>query len=186
VTENDWIRGSILFKAPLVFTLPARKNDAETDTIKMDDEEARRRMREDAQNAKLTISLENNLPLGFTVTLIFSKRPQDGGKNLYNLLSLPAVPEGVLLDTLILPLGTLGGGSPRTVVQPGKTSFSITLTKKDFQVFDSPEVYHGMRVEFPGTQGSMVKVRPDDYITMHAALEFLGRADFEDKKGGAP
>jgi hypothetical protein len=184
VTEKDSIRGSILFKAPLVFSLPARKNDVEPDTIEMKDEEARRRMREDAQNAKLTISLENSLPVGFTVYLLFSKRQQDGGKNLYNILALPSVPEGAMVDTLNLPIGTLGGGSPRTVSQPGITSFSITLTKKDFQIFDSPQVYQGMRIEFPGTQGSMVKVRPDDYITMHAAVEFSGRADFEDKKEG--
>jgi hypothetical protein len=184
VTEKDSIKGSILFKAPLVFTLPARKNDVDTDTLEIKDENTRERIRTDATSAKLTVLIENSLPLGFKVYILFSKRPQDGGKNLYNILALPAVPEGALVETLILPLGTLGVVSPRTVTGPGKASFSISLAQKDFQVFDSPQVYQGMRIEFDGTQGSMVKVRPDDYINTKAALEFSGRADFKDKKKG--
>ncbi len=184
VSENDSIKGGILFKAPLVFSLPARKNDSDVDTIKIDDEEARERIRTDATDARLTVSLENSLPIGFKVYLLFSKRPQDGGKNLYNLLSSPTVPDGASVDSLILPLGTLGGGTPRTVDQPGKATFSITFNQKKIQVFDSPQVYQGVRIVFDGTQGSMVKVRPDDYIFMKAALEFSGRVDFEDKEKG--
>jgi hypothetical protein len=184
VSQIDSIKGSILFKAPLVFSLPARRNDSDVDTIKIEDEEARERIRTDATDARLTVTLENSIPLGFKVYLLFSKRPQDGGKNLYNLLSSPTVPDSASVDSLILPLGILGGGTPRTVTQPGKTAFSIAFNQKKIQVFDSPQVYQGVRIVFDGTQGSMVKVRPDDYIYLKAALEFSGRVDFKDKENG--
>jgi len=183
VTEKDEMAGSILFKAPLVFTLPSRTNDAEVDTIKME-EDARENIRKNAEKGKLTIDLKNNLPVGFSVYVLFSKRPQDAGQSLYNVLNLPQIPEGVMVDTLILPLGTLSSGTPGVVTQPGVRSFSITLPKKEIDVFDAPEVYQGLRIVFPGTQGKMIKIRPDDYIEMHAVLEFSYRMDFEDEEKG--
>lgn len=185
VTERDSVSGSILFRVPLVFTLPSRKNDVKVDTIEIKDEETRIRIREDAYNAKLTIDLENSLPVGFTLYFLFSKRPQDAGDNLYNVLNLSAIPEGVLVDTLFLPLGLLDNGSPASIAEPGKKSFSISLSQKDIQVFDSPQVFSGVRIDFTGTQGKMVKVRPGDYIYLKASMDFLVRADFEEKtKGG--
>ena len=159
VSDTDTVVGSILFSAPLVFTLPAQTNTSEVDSIEID-EDARERVRDNLLEGNLNSEIENHLPLGASVTVFFSSTRRDS--TLYDHPDLTIGPLGVTAAPT--------SGSPGLVSGAVTSDLVVTLTKDQLRLFEQPKVYQGIRFEFSGTGGQMVRIRPSDYIGVRASV----------------
>jgi hypothetical protein len=179
IHRDDKVKATVHFEAPLIFTLPPVTNKSEVDTIKID-KDARKRIQKNMLEAMLIFEVENHVPLGFRLDAYFSNTR--GDSTLYD------APNHQLVRTLFIQLPDDISGSPGTVRQFSVSMDTLGLSKSrgDLDVFDSPNVFFGLRFTFPGTD-DMVKVRPEDYIRMRARIEATVNTDFEkddQEKGG--
>ncbi|MBN2200632.1 hypothetical protein JW777_01620 [bacterium] len=173
ITRNDSVDAVVRIHAPLVFSLPAKTNDTDPDTIQME-KDGREFVRRNLGEAFLIFDLLNHIPIGASASFYFSKTR--GGDDLY------AHPDILKTITLAKPQTAPASGTalnPGLVTSPALSTVSIGLDSTEVNVFDHPEVYWGMRLDFPGT-GGMVKVRADDWIRVQCRIEALVRVDFED------
>ena len=159
VNDTDTVVGRILFSAPLVFTLPAQTNTSEVDTLDID-EDARERIRDNLLSGSLNSEIDNHLPLGASVTLFFSSTRADS--TLYDHPDLTIGP----LNVASAPTS----GNPGLVTGAVTSDLVVTLTKDQLELFEQPKVYQGIRFEFSGTGGQMVRIRPSDYIGVRASV----------------
>jgi hypothetical protein len=182
VSKYDSIRTHIRLSTPLIFSLPARANISDVDTIKID-EDARDnidKLQKDSLHATLVFSIDNAVPLGGEVSFYFSKSISD--TILYHY---PDLTETMTLDS------AMTGKDPsdprfRIAIASSSKENTISLQNKDLKIFKSPLVFWQWQIRFFGTSG-MVKVRPQDWIRVRCRIEADGRTDFEDwdeKKGG--
>lgn len=172
ISKDDSIRVTSHIRAPLIFSLPAKQNRTKVDTIEME-KDAREFIRDNLTSAALVFEIENHLPIGASVGFYFSR--MRGDSLIYDY------PE--LVKTIgLTPAPT--HKSPGTVTDPGWVihsvldTISFSLSKQEAQVFDAPEVYMGVRLTFPGTNG-VVKIRASDWIWIRCRIEANVRADFE-------
>jgi len=181
INKDDLVKASIHLEAPLIFKLPSATNTSKVDTIKIE-EDAREKIQKNALDAKLVFEIENAVPLGAAVSFCFSKSRSDTllykNADLIKTISLDSA------RTRIDPTDP----NVRIVSQASTNDISFDLSKAELKVFESPKVFWQRRITFYGTS-SMVKVRPEDYIHVHARIETTINTDFEkeDKqKGGGP
>jgi hypothetical protein len=183
VSSEDSIETRIQLKAPLIFSLPARTNETEPDTIEMKGD--RDFVDKNLKEAGLTFHIENHIPFGVEVVFFFDSTRSEGA--LYDMT--PANQSGFSKTiTLKRPVTSPVSGTadhPGLVTSASINDISVALDSTEIKVFDNPEIFWGMQLKFPGTNG-MVKVRADDWIRVQCRVEALIRADFEedDEKGG--
>jgi hypothetical protein len=176
ITRDDSVETRIRIHAPLVFALPAKTNEAEPDTIEMKDD-GRDFAGKNLLGAALTFDIQNHIPLGAKASFYFSRSLGDA--------SLYARPDLEKTVTLTKPQTSPASGTalnPGLVTSASLNTVLIRLDSTEIKIFDSPEVYWGMRLEFPGT-GGMVKVRADDWIRVQCRIEAQIRVDFEGEDG---
>ncbi|MFH1941275.1 MAG: hypothetical protein ABIL68_04160, partial [bacterium] len=158
VSADDPISGNVVFRAPLIVTLPSHTAKAEVDTLEFD-EDIRDRIRENLMEIGILADIENHLPISAQVSILFSK--SRGDSTLYDFPDLVIGPIGLNPATL--------AGDPAVVTQPALNPWNQTLTKQaDISLFEEEKLYYGLRFIFNGTQGQMAKVRPQDYLKIHA------------------
>lgn len=177
ISKEDSIRVTSHVQAPFIFSLPAKESKTEVDTIEMG-KGAREFIRDNLNSASLVFEVENHLPIGASVNFYFSNTRGDSTIYLNPELLKTIGLRPALLTT---NLGTVM--SPGIVKDSVLDMISFSLSKKEVQVFDAPEVYMGVQFNFPGTQG-MVKIRPGDWIKVRCRIEADILADFEKEKGG--
>jgi hypothetical protein len=174
ITEWDELSGKILFKAPMIFSLPDTVIDADVDTLDID-KDARDQF-DNINYASLVTQVGNHLPIGFSISVYFSNTV--GDKNIYGNYALKR-------DLTVKPAPV--SGNPGVVTAEADTSSDFKMEKNDWKVFQNPVVYQGIRIKFPGTAKKMVRIRPTDYIRVRTRVEASVRTDFEkddDSKGG--
>ncbi len=175
ITRDDSVSAAIRIHAPLVFSLPAKTNDTDPDTIVMEKDD-REFVRRNLGEASLVLDLLNHIPIGASVSLYFSGTR--GGDELY------AHPDFLKTVALAKPQTAPVSGTalnPGLVTSPALSTISIGLDSAEVEVFDHPEVFWGMRLEFPGT-GGMVKVRADDWIRVQCRIRALVTVDLEEEE----
>lgn len=169
ITEWDELSGKILFKAPMIFTLPDTVIETDVDTLKIE-KDARDQFK-NIHYASLVTQVGNHLPLGFTLSVFFSN--SIGDKGIYQN------PSSLKKDMVINPAPV--SGSPGVVTQEAGSTFNLSLNKEEWKVFQDSVVYQGIRIVFPGTSKQMVRIRPTDYIYAKTRAEASIRTDFEKK-----
>ncbi|MDM7925124.1 MAG: hypothetical protein QUS35_03810 [bacterium] len=175
ITRNDSVSAAIRIHAPLVFSLPAKTNDTDPDTIEME-KDGREFVRGNLGEAFLILDLLNHIPIGASASFYFSGTR--GGDDLY------VHPDIVKTAALTKPQTAPASGTalnPGLVTSPALSTIAIGLDSTEVKVFDHPEVYWGMRLEFPGT-GGMVQVRADDWIRVQCRIRALVTVDFEEEE----
>jgi hypothetical protein len=173
ITRDDSLDTRIRIHAPLVFSLPAKTNETEPDSIEMGKDD-RTFVRRNLREASLIFDIQNHIPLGVAASFFFSGTRMDS--------TLYTQPDFVKTVTVTKPQTSPASGTalnPGLVTAASLNTVSIGLDSTEIRVFESPGVCWGMRLEFPGI-GGMVKVRADDWIHVQCRIEALIRVDFED------
>jgi hypothetical protein len=180
ILKDDRVKATIHFEAPLIFTLQSTTNKSEVDTIKIE-KDAREKIQKNILEAMLIFEVENHVPLGFRLDAYFSNTR--GDSTIFD-----DAPNHQLVRSLFIQQPAEISGSPGTVrrVSVSMDTLGLSKSRHDLDVFDSPNVFFGLRFTFPGTAG-MVKVRPEDYIRVRVRIEATINTDFEkddQEKGG--
>jgi hypothetical protein len=178
VSYDDSISTRIHIKAPLIFSLPAKTNETEPDTIEI--KGSRDFFRKNLKEAGLSFTLQNHVPLGVSASFYFSKSRGDA-----TLFDHPDFSRTVALSRPVTSPAPGSAGTPGVVTAASLDTVSVALDSTEIRVFDNPQVFWGMRLTFPGTEG-MVRVRADDWIRVQCRVQARVLADFKDEeeKGG--
>jgi len=164
ITENDSISGKVLFNAPLTVSIPSLKSKMEPDTITID-EDTQDFLRDNLISAEFNAEVENGLPIGANVSIVFS---------------------GTCTDTLIYENGNYDlkfdlnlGKAQTTNTVPARVDaaehsrLNITLEENELSHFiNNDTLYVGFMFEFLGPD-VLTKFRPQDYIDIEAYISAL-------------
>jgi hypothetical protein len=202
---DDYLLNTAEINVPMIFEFPADWiNETDVDTLDLnneDDEEEKSDdgdeddggpqtneiIRDNVNSAGIVAVAENHFPFGAKVTLIFSK--MRGDSTLYTM----SHPTDVV-KALDLKPGVTGGGdgtgeNPNVVLAPLVNTFDLVLNEEEIRLFESPEVYMGVRLQFYPTN-KLVKTLPTDYLTLKARVEAslntkIPEDEDEEEEGGA-
>lgn len=173
IRRQDHIEGDLLFTIPLVFSVSEKKiNEIQVDTLDTFDKDARDLFDTNLKSATLIAEVENRLPVGFTISILFSNTIGDstlylpGKADLLKSWQVEACPT----------VQDVNGDFYKAVDPPQQSSVTLNLEQNDFKLFSKEHIYMGIRMEFPGTVSStnplgMVKIDPSDYVTIRARAE---------------
>jgi hypothetical protein len=173
---DDYLTGKAEIQVPLIFQFPENLiNELPVDTLDLYDEENEDKtqtneiIRDNINYAGIVVDAINHFPFGAKVTIIFSK--MRGDSTIY----MSTHPTDVIKVIDLEPGNTGNSGlgtqeNPNFVTSPENSTSSLVLTKEELKLFESPEVYIGIRIEFYPTD-ALVKVFPMDYITIKAKIE---------------
>ncbi len=161
VSIDDPVDATVKFEAPLIMRLPSYDTKFDVDTLEID-KDTRDLIHDNLMGVKLEGVIENHLPVGAKAFILFSK--DRGDSTIYDPGYTPDILESIILDSAITD-----GGNPAVVVTPVTSQINVELTKEELALFENPEVFFGVRLEFSGTTG-LVKIRPSDYIVIKARL----------------
>jgi hypothetical protein len=182
VYDTNTVDVKVLFKAPLIVTLPDYITETNPDTIDID-EDTREILRDNLISVDLETIIDNHLPLGVRVTIFYDSTTSDSA-TLYHPGYTPNLTIGPL-EMTPAPVS----GTPGLVTAPVTSMLDIELNKDQLRLFERPEIYQGTRLEILGTSGQMVQVRPTDYINIRAILNAVVRTKIpededDDEEGG--
>jgi hypothetical protein len=164
VTENDFICGEIVLNSPFEFILDSAQVQIDPNSNSLQ-EDLRNGLEEKVNSAKIYLDLENHLPLGAKIELLFSR----------DSVTLYTSPELLIGPASINPAQIDSSG---LVINPVNTELVVQLNKNNLQVFQNLPFYAGGRITFQGTNGNKVKFLSKDYIQVKSHLEL------EVKNGG--
>lgn len=156
-TESDFICGKFILSSPFEFVLDSTSIEIDPDSNSLD-EDLREGLNDKVNRAKIYLNLENHLPLGASIELLFGR---DSG-------SLYSSPELLIGPALI---------QPGEIDRSGQVSNSVTtehiieLTNQDLDVFTNSPFYSAGRITLRGTEGQKIKFLSTDYIKISSRLE---------------
>jgi hypothetical protein len=155
VRDSDVVAGILRIDAPLRFTLPAQRIEMDIQSVEIDDE-AREQIRDNLHDGRLLARLQNHLPMGARVAFHF-------GRNKATVFSAPLMIIGPL-TVEAPPLESSTG----TVKEALSNDIALTLTEPQLEVFATAPLFAGVVVDFPGTNGQVVRVVRRDYLDIKA------------------
>lgn len=162
VSNTDPIDGTVTFEAPLIMSLPAIDYEMDVDTLELD-KDAREAIGDYLMRLALTGEVQNHLPFGAAVTLLFSTTR--GDETIYD----PAYTPDLAIPIVVASAAT--SGTPGVVTAPQQSLINVDLQEPQLTVFQEPILYFGLKFEFSSSAAGMVKVSPSDSIQVSARLE---------------
>ena len=173
ISRQDHIEGNLFLTIPLVFSVSENKvNEIQVDTLDAFDQDTRDLFDTNLKSASLIVEVENRLPVGFTISVLFSNTVADSTLYLPGRADLIKTWQVDACPTVKDPNGEYF----RAVDPPRMSSVTLSLEQEDFKIFSRDHIYQGIRMEFPGTASSvnplgMVKIDPSDYVTIRAKAQ---------------
>ncbi|MFC1502206.1 hypothetical protein ACFL6A_02210 [bacterium] len=163
ISEDDSLTGEAILQAPLIFTLPAYDtNSGAPDTLEIK-EDMQDVFQNNIKNLRLTGEIENHLPVGVAVEILFSNDTGDSA-TFYDPAFTPD-----FTRTIDIAAAPNDGQNPAHVTSSMTTPLNITMSEQDIDsLFADSLLYYGIRFDFPGTAGEMVEIRASDYIRIQA------------------
>ncbi|HHS13985.1 MAG TPA: hypothetical protein ENN03_09495 [bacterium] len=162
VSNTDPIDGTVTFEAPLIMSLPALDYEMDVDTLELD-KDAREAIRDYLMRLALVGEVQNHLPFGASVTMLFSTTR--GDDTIYD----PAYTPDLTIPIVVTSAAT--SGTPGIVTAPQQSIINVDLQKPQLALFEEPTLYFGLKFEFSSSTAGMVKVSPTDSIQVSARLE---------------
>ena len=164
IAPDHWVRvDSVVFKAPAKFRIKQDDQIRPTPEFReVEDEEARRRIRENLISAAVITNIESHVPLGVRVSLRVARQEAD----VYTNPDLKIPTDGTSFGVRAAPVDENG-----RVTSSVDTTQTISLTEEDVLVFlQKGGVYTGVLVEFDATDGD-VELFGTDWVNVQAATE---------------
>jgi hypothetical protein len=166
INENSKVSGTMRFEAPLAFTLPAQRAESKLDSLKID-ESTRERLENNLHSGKVLARINNHLPAGASLSLHFALADS-------MVFKAPEVVIGPFHITE--PLVDPASGR---VVQVRQSEIEVALNEAQLKIFEKSPVYSGVALEFPGTNGNLVRVVASDFIEIRAVAAIMFTVDPE-------
>lgn len=154
ISKDNFVDGQVKISAPFSLRLPSQ--EIEGKALEMDiDEDVKKDILDNLANGSFTGELENHLPLGASVEILF-------GADSLSTFTNP-----------LLSIGPLRADEAPTdndgyVSNSEMSNISFSLTEEQMKVFTSDNLYQAVRVLIDGTHGKFVKVRNTDYLSIKA------------------
>ena len=168
-SEDDQLTGKAILKAFLIFTLPAYDTNSGDPQVIDLDEDTRDIIQENIKNLKLTGEIENHLPVGLSLEVLFSK---DRADTL--IYEAGYTPDFTL--TLGMDPAPNDGQDPAHVISSSLKIIDEEMDEQDItNLFADTLLYYGLRFDFDGTGGQMDEIRASDYIRIQ--LNFTATVD---------
>lgn len=164
VRESDAVTGTVRIEAPLSFSLPAQHVEVEADSLEIG-ADVREKIRDDLREGKLTARILNHLPLGASLSFYLGRNPQ-------TVYAAPLV----VIGPLAVQPATIDRDTG--LVQEALLSeVTVGLTEEQLQVFDSAPLFSGLLIDFPGSNGQLVRIIRTDYIDIKAVATITSAID---------
>ncbi len=161
VDDNDVVKARGFLVMPFILKIPSYSTKMDVDTLELD-EDTRDILRDNLTSASMQADVINGLPLGMTLTAVFSSSITDS--TIYD----PGAAD-VTLELALAPAPN-DGGNPAVVTGSTPSSLLLDLDETKLAFFESHEtVYWGIKFDFPGT-AQQVRFRPQDFIEMNAKI----------------
>ena len=165
IRDTDFIESTIHITAPISLSYPTQTVKTEVDTIEVD-KEAQKELQNNVLAGSFHARLGNHLPFGARVTLYFSSRDT-------SVFTRPELAIGpISLEAADVQNGRVVAEKPSLV--------DIELTQEQIAILGSPVVYSGMAITIPGSNGQIVRLYSDDYVSVKAFAEVTYHVDPED------
>jgi len=180
ISEDHTIEGTAIFDAPLILTIPSYESKMDVDTLELD-EDTRDIFRDNLREVRIIADVENGLPIGTNVSILFSK--DRGDTTIYDASYTPDFTIQLELE----PAPTTG--TPGIVNGIASSDLIIELDEDDFRLFhENEELFIGFKFLFYGSSDSLVKFSPQDSIRIQAEISALVNTkipeDDDEEEGG--
>ncbi len=166
VRDRDVVAGLLRIDAPLVFILPEQRVEMDIESLKIDDE-AREQIRDNLHDGRLLARLQNHLPMGASVVFHFGRRRA----TVYSSPSMVIGP----INVEAAPVENTSG----RVRESRLSEVSLALSEQQLRVFSTAPLFAGVLIDFPGTNGQMVRVVRSDYLDIKAVASLNFTVDPE-------
>jgi hypothetical protein len=166
VRDTDAVSGTVNIDAPLSFSLPAQRVEMESESLEIDDG-AREQIRDNLHEGSLDTRISNHLPMGASVSFYF-------GRSKEAVFTDPVL----VIGPVTVVAGEIAAGSGlvnNAVLSKNK----ISLTEPQLKIFDTTPLYAGVLVDFPGTNGQVVRIVRSDYMDIKAVATVKFTVDSE-------
>ncbi|MEJ2627339.1 MAG: hypothetical protein P8078_02105 [bacterium] len=164
ITENDSISGTVLFNAPLTVSIPSLASKMEPDTLTLD-EDTQDFFRDNLIRAEFNAEVENGLPIGTNVSIVFSSTSSDtlmyenGNYDLKFDLNLRKAPTS--------------NTDPAVVTGTRHSTLNITLEEEEISLFaNNDTLFVGFLFEFLGPN-NLTQFQPQDSLQIEAWISAL-------------
>lgn len=144
--------------------MQSAKTDVDTITIDLDTQDE---LRDNLLSGKLHAQISNHLPIGFNISLLFSS----SDTSVYNN---PELTIGSI-DLQPAVVSTITG----RVESETQSEIIIELTQEQIALFAHDEIYWGISLSVPGSNGQIYRIYADDYLKIKAYGEFKYHVDPE-------
>lgn len=155
ISENNTFSGTAIFNAPLIFSIPSYESKMEPDTLVID-EEVQDFLRDNLIEASFNVDINNGLPLGASLRIVFS--------NSYSDTTIFDTGNADLEFNLDIEPALTDGGDPAVVIQSVESNLPINLQEDELNHFiNNDTLYYGISFIFQGSP-NMIKFQPQDSI----------------------
>ncbi|MBK7141155.1 MAG: hypothetical protein IPH75_03615 [bacterium] len=165
IRDGDYITGTVRIDAPVEMIIPETpiETDIESEEIEQDDID---QITDHVIEARLVYNITNHLPLGASISLVFSADSATLYTNpelVIDSISVSAAPvvSSVVVDTL----------------STGEQT--ILLDSADIQILKHAKLYIGQELILHGSNGQPVKLTKNDFISVIGRIEVEYRFDGE-------
>jgi len=165
VNEEDFFFGQIEITSPLEFILDSCQVQIDQDSHSVNDD-VKSLIEDQINSGKVIIKIESHLPLDAKVLTFVSR-------NKENIFSDP--------DLVIGPVNVLSGELSQNglVINSRMSESTISLNHEELQIFRNSPFYIAGKLDFPGTDGNVIKALATDFIqiTSYVELEVKNKKD---------
>lgn len=156
--ETDAVNGNVIFNAPLAFMLPAQNYDSDVSDLEID-QDIKDELDSKLNHGSIAVHINSHLPIGAGLAMYFA----ESDSNLYDNP-----------DLTIGPISFESGEideSTGLVLAPTTSTVNIELSEEETNYFTREQVYSGVRLIFPGTEGNVVRLLATDYVDIKANIQ---------------
>jgi hypothetical protein len=158
VNEEDFFFGEIEITSPLELILDSCQVQMDADSYNVNDD-VKSLIEDQVNSSQMITKIESHLPLDAKVLIFLSK-------NKESIFSDP----DLVIGPVEVPQGELDHNG--WVVNSRTSESTIGLDYEELQVFRNSPFYIAGKLDFPGTDGNMVKAKTEDFIQINSYIEF--------------
>jgi hypothetical protein len=158
VNEEDFFFGEIEITSPLELILDSCQVQMDADSYNVNDD-VKSLIEDQVNSSQMITKIESHLPLDAKVLIFLSK-------NKESIFSDP----DLVIGPVDVPRGELDHNG--LVVASRMSESTIALDHEELQVFRNSPFYMAGKLDFPGTNGNMVKAKAEDFIQINSYIEF--------------
>ncbi len=165
IRDGDYITGTVRIDAPVEMIIPQTPIETDIESEEIDQQDIDK-ITDHVIEARLIYNVTNHLPVGATVSLLFS--PDSATLYANPMLVIDSISVNAAPVVASIVVDTLSTGEQ-----------SIILDSADIQILKNAKLYIGQVMFLHSSNGQPVKLTKDDFITVVGRIEVEYRFDGE-------